>query len=515
MSKVLQHFLKTLCLVTFICFGTCLSIFAQDIEAKIKILSFSPARIEIKGNFRKMNSDFSAQEISFLQSVADVGGLGKRIEKIEFYNEERKLLEHKKIIDGELKTNENPRDWQYEVNLMPSAKLTDSAHSTWLTQNHGLLMLADLLPKFGTAKKKPEYLIEIEYPKGFEIFATEPIFEYGGLSEPNIKRFSVKDYESSVILIGKNLRAKSFFINDNSGGRQFNFVTNGEWKFTDDEAFAEIQTLLKHYNQTIGSLSNGKTNIILLPFPQENSNPERWRAETRGETVTIISGNLPYKTQAVQRLNEQLRHELFHLWIPNGLALSGNYDWFYEGFTIYHALRTGVELNQIRFDDFLNTLSQAHKIEQMMLDTGQNFSLLELSDKRWMGFSNYLYAKGLAVAFLCDVAFLRDGKGKRNLKDVFRKIYENHRLPNQIQDGNSAIINILNSFPELRPVVQNFIIGKVKIDWESELNTVGIRQEKSDFGVQFKVVEKPSGRQKDFLDKLGYNQWRKFAEKKR
>jgi hypothetical protein len=52
---------------------------------------------------------------------------------------------------------------------------------------------------------------------------------------------------------------------------------------------------------------------------------------------------------------------------------------------------------------------------------------------------------------------------KHNLKDVFRQIYQKHRFPNQIQDGNSAIVRILNSFSELRPIVQNFIEGKEKI----------------------------------------------------
>ena len=198
--------------------------------------------------------------------------------------------------------------------------------------------------------------------------------------------------------------------------------------------------------------------------------------------------------------------------MPNGLSLSGNYDWFYEGFTIYHALRTGVELNQIRFEDYLNTLGRAFEMAQVLTES-QQISLIEAADRRWSGTSNLVYAKGLIVAFLCDVALLRESKGKRNLKDVFRQVFQNHGRKNEIQDGNSAITGILKSFPELDSIVQNYIEGKSKIDWQNELTAIGLEQEKDGFKTLLKVTEKPNSRQKDLLDKLGYNQWRKLLQK--
>jgi predicted metalloprotease with PDZ domain len=284
----------------------------------------------------------------------------------------------------------------------------------------------------------------------------------------------------------------------------------GNWQFSDAEAVEMTKSIVEEYLKIFDQLPKSLSQIILSPFPQENPNSDRWRAETRGSTVTIVSGVLPYKSQAIQRLHEQLRHEIFHLWLPNSLALSGNYDWFYEGFTIYHALRTGVELNQIRFEDFLNTLGKAYDLSEE-----QTNSLVELSNKRWMGTGNVVYAKGLVVAFLCDAALLQASKGKRNLKNVFRQVYEKHQRPNQIEDGNSAITNILRGFPELKPILENYIAGRAKIDWENDLTALGIEQEKSDFGVQLKVATKLNGRQKDLLDKLGYNQWRKILQKTR
>lgn len=483
--------LKCLTFCLFIFFVFSLNLSAQDISVKIKVISLN--RISVDGNFK--NESASTSNWSFLQNYADATNLADKIENLQLFDEKGNIVELKKIIQGNFTANQKPISFKYQVNLTPSTKLTDSAHVSWLTENQGLLMLHDLLPKF---EKTNSVQLSFDLPTNWKIASTEI---------SNNQTYNLKNTENAVFLVGDNLREKTIQIEKTN----VNFVFSGGWQFSEDEAAEMANSILNEHKSIFKEFPTDKIQINLLPFPQENSNPERWRAETRGSTVTIISGSLPFKTQAVQRLHEQLRHELFHLWIPNAVNLSGNYDWFYEGFTIYQALRTGVELNQIRFDDFLNTLSQAVRMEQMMSETN-SFSLIEASENRWAGSSNLIYSKGLAVAFLCEVALLRE---KHNLTDVFRQIWNKHRFPAQIQDGNIAIVNSLKTFPELRPIVQKFIEGKEKIEWKNELNSVGIEQETSDFGIQLKVMANPGGRQKDLLDKLGYNQWRKFGQKKK
>ncbi len=486
--------------ITLICLAICLlsqNITAQEIEAKIKIISAN--RISIEGRILAENSTLASKDISFLQNIADVTELGERIEDFRAFRKDGSALEVKKLISGEFQTAEISNSWQYEIKTEVSKKITDSAHISWLSGDLGLLMLGDLLPRFS---KTVSAKVTFELPKNWKITS----------SETNIgdKVFNLKNIEDAVFLVGENWREKTIQIDKTT----LNFALAGDWKFSDDEASEMARSILMEHKSILKEMPISKVQIILSPFPQENSNPERWRAETRGATVTIMSGTLPFKSQAIQRLHEQLRHEIFHLWMPNGLALSGNYDWFYEGFTIYHALRTGVELNQIRFEDFLNTLGRAFEMANIMSET-QQISLLEAAQKRWVGSSNLVYAKGLVVAFLCEVALLRESKGKRNLKDIFRQVYQKHRVPNQIQDGNLAITSILKSFPELNLIVQNYIEGKSKIEWENDLRTVGIEQEKDGFNTRLKVMAKPDGRQKDLLDKLGYNQWRKIGQKTR
>jgi predicted metalloprotease with PDZ domain len=375
-------------------------------------------------------------------------------------------------------------------------QLTAAAHVSWISETNGLLMLNDLLPQnledYGAR-------ITFEMPADWRIATSE--------TKQSENVFNVTKIEKAVFLIGKNWREQTKRIEKN----ELSFAISGEWQFTDAEAAQMAETILFELKKTFGDVPFPKTQILLLPFPQE-ANFDRWRAETRGSTVTIISAPTTFKSAALNRLHEQLRHEIFHLWIPNSLNLSGNYDWFYEGFALYKALKTGVRLNQIRFDDFLSTLGRGFDLSEA-LSRRQSFSLIEASEKRWINSNEFIYAKGIVVAFLCDATLLRESKGKKDLDSIFREIYQKHRAPAQKEDGNAAILRILKSNAELIPLAEKYIEGNSKIDWQSDLQSFGLTAEKISGSTQLKVAPKPNGRQKDLLDKLGYNQWRRLLQK--
>jgi hypothetical protein len=495
MLKMFWKLSKNLTPFLLILSANCLSILAQDLEIKIKVIE--SGRVSVEGKFLADSRTLATRDISFLRNIADVSELGERIENFRVFGKNDHPIEVKKLGAGEYQTTEISNAWNYEVKINPPLKITDSAHISWLLNDLGILMVGDLVPRFN---KSVSAKITFEMPIEWRILSSE--------SQIGERQFEVKNISDAIFLVGKDFRERAFQIDKTS----LSFAFSGDWQFSDDQALEMARSILTGYQEIFKAIPHQKIQILLLPFPQENPNTDRWRAETRGSTVTIISGVLPFKNLAVQRLHEQLRHEIFHLWMPNGLSLSGNYDWFYEGFTIYHALRTGVELNQIRFDDYLNTLGRAFEMAQILTES-QQISLVEAADKRWTGTSNLVYAKGLIVAFLCDLTLLRESKGQRNLQEVFRRIYQKYHLNDQTQDGNSAIIGILRSFPELNLIVQNYIEGKSKIDWQNDLTMIGIEQEKDGFNTRLKVTEKPNSRQKDLLDKLGYNQWRKLLQK--
>lgn len=470
---------------------------AQDIDARITIIKLNSdeARVMVRGKF--LNSNFFGinKNISFLLNYADAANLGARIEELTLADEKGKKLEVKKLIDGEFQAGEPPVYFNYIVKIGVPEVYTSAAHISWLSENGGLLMLNDLLPQ-PNGGQNISASISFKLLDKWQIASTETRIS------DNV--YKVKDIEKAIFLVGSNYREKTARI----GKTDLNLTISGDWQFSDDEALQMAAEILEEENKIFGGAAVEKVQINLLPFPKKPGSADRWRAETRGGTVSVLSGAIPLKSQALQRLHEQLRHEILHLWIPNALALSGNYDWFYEGFTIYLALQTGIQMNQIRFEDYLNTLAQAFNMSQ-----NQGVSLIEMSNKRWMGANNSVYAKGMLVAFLCDAALLRESGGKRSIAQIFRAVYQKHRVPNRIQDGSAAILGILKSYPELLPIVKNYIEGASKVEWRDELTNFGIKAVDNNSFTQLRVLPKLSGRQKDLLDKLGYNQWRKLGQK--
>ena len=473
---------------------------AQIIEAKIKIASASPTVIEIQGVNLDAVTLENEKNFSFTQSHAGIENLGERVSDVNLLDENKRKIEYKKLISGEFLAEKPFVFWNYKVKADVSTNFSAMARVSWFSDGQGILMPGDLLPQFNTKnKEKISAKISFELPRDWKIASTE--------KKSGENMFEVSDIEKAVFYIGKNWREKEIFV----GSSKLNFIISGERQFSDAEAFQMADEIFGFYEKLFGATPYQNAQIFLGKFP-DSAKFGRWEAETRGASITIFSAEMPFKTQSLQRLHEQLRHEIFHLWMPNNLNLSGNYDWFYEGFALYQALKTGVAVNRLRFEDFLDTLARAHSIDSLQ---SQKISLIEASKNRWNGANTQIYARGMLVAFLCDIAVLHKSKGKNSISDIFREIYQKHRPPNPRQEGNSAITEILQTREELRPIIKKYIEGAENIVWQTNLEALGIESAEENFQTKLKVKAKPNNRQKDLLDKLGYNNWRRLSENSR
>jgi hypothetical protein len=433
------------------------------------------------------------RNLSFLRSVGGVAGLPGRISNLRIRNGS-KAVAFKSLADGEYLSDSDFDTVSYDVDLSPVKPRGSSAHVSWFAKDVGILMGADVLPQFA----KGRLLLRFSNsPGGLEIFSSE--------KKAADSRFEVDDPGNAVFYVGPGWRSQDIFRYDASAQS----ILSDQWHFTDAEARTMMADLLIEYQKLFGESEpppNVQIGIARFPVPTD---PGAWEAETRGRSITIISSDMPFRTQSLQRLHEQLRHEIFHLWIPNRLNLSGNYDWFYEGFALYESLKLGVRLNRIRFEDFLDTLSRAHTIDSAQ--TAQRTSLIKMSSNRFSGANTQIYARGMLVAFLCDLVLLEQSKGNRSIEDVLRAIFEKHRKPAAPVDGNTAVLGLLKSNPSLIPIVEKYIEGAGTLEWSSQLNRAGIEDSDAGLLTSLRVREKPSGRQKALLDKLGYNNWRKLS----
>ena len=423
------------------------------------------------------------RSISFAQDVAGYPNLGARIRDLRAIAVNGASVEVRQLQPSEYLVTGDYVSFSYDVDLTPPKDRVGLAHASWVGENDGILMLDDLVPRYRARNGKMSATVTVKLPIGLSKISAE--------STGNL---TVEDVSNAVFFIGRDLT--NIDIKPKSG--ELHLLVSGKWHFTSDEATAMAREIFDEYSQMLGSLPKKPYQIAIKRFPPQTPHSQ-WEAETRGRTVTILSSDMPFRTQSLQRLHEQLRHEIFHLWFPNGIDLIGDYAWFYEGFAMYTSLKLAVKLNRIRFEDFLDTLSRAHTI-----DTNSK-PRRPLSDPGIDPTARY--ARGMIVAFLTDIDGLRNSGGKTDVSNSLRTLFGRPRPTGEL--ANEAIRSVVSA-----SLIERYVDGVELVDWTADLAAAGIESTQSGRTTTLSVAPKPSGRQKAILDRLGYNNWRKSGNRK-
>src|SRR5260370_23308232 len=178
----------------------------------------------------------------------------------------------------------------------------------------------------------------------------------------------------------------------------------------------------------------------------------------------MLMRKLTLKRGGLSQLSVPLTHELFHFWVPNALALEGDYDWFYEGFTVYQAARTAVRLGLLTFPEFLNAIARAYDAYALAVDHDR-WSLVEASKRRWTVGAPSIYSKSMVVAFLYDLKLRNQSHGKHSLDDAYRKTIRDYHSPDggsdrvaagQGTDGNDVAPTALAIDSDMQRFVHQF-----------------------------------------------------------
>src|SRR5690606_19487330 len=98
--------------------------------------------------------------------------------------------------------------------------------------------------------------------------------------------------------------------------------------------------------------------------------------------------------------------------------------------------------------------------------------------------------------------------------DLLLEIFKAGRS-SDARDGSRTVLEIMRKWPELRPLAEKYVAGGAAFDLAPATKAVGLENRGEGIRVSLAVAEKPSGRQKEILDRLGYNNWRKLSPKRR
>src|SRR6266850_2417676 len=463
---------------------------------------------------------------SFPNSYAGVSELGIRIERLAAFDAAGAEISVRQIAPGQFEAVRSAARFRYEVNLDPPAQPSDAARVSWLTYARGLLMLADLLPTNPSEKGKAAdgekrgraaegAIVRFTVPNSWGVYSNETQNAAGDLAvsaRNELQKdmaFVVADVDRAVFAVGSHLRSSQVL----ASGMTLRLVADGEWAFADRDALEMAANVLKEHHDVFGAMPSKQGTLILLPFPQTAAaSASKWSAETRGSSVTLLLGKLPSKVAALAQLSVPLAHEILHFWVPNGLALSGDYDWFYEGFTVYQAARIGVRLDLLTFQEFLNAIGGAYDGYSLSLDRDR-WSLVEASKRRWTVGESSVYSKSMLIAFLYDLNLRSLSHGKRSLNDVYRDIFREYRSETkaggegQGSDGTQAVLKALGIYSGMQEFGRSFVSSAAAINLAAQLAPFGLRVETFGLRTRVSVSESLTRKQRDLLHDLGYNDY--------
>ena len=465
---------KAFLLVTLVSAFCVNTVTAQTTPVKVRISFLSSTAVGIQINLNE-----PADSWSFRNAVAGALGLGERVEQFQAKNREREVGV-RKLAAGEFRCDSPAESVSYVVQIAPG-RPGDFAHVSWLMDETGVLMLGDLLPESVIRAH-----VELDLPEGWTVGSS--------LRADARNSFVVDQAERQVFLIGKDLHEASRTIQ----GMDVQIVASGRWKFNDKNVLTSAGKVLEYYVRLTGfKLANGST-IFIAPMPSSDSSAE-WKAETRGATVTLLLNRNARIENWLPQLGVIFTHELLHLWVPNSLGLAGDYDWFFEGFTVYVALEAALRLKLIGFAEFLRTIGRVY---DSYLSYEDNQSLLEASESRWTSTSSVVYDKGMLVALLYDLTLRQESRGQKSLADRYRFLFGANQ--SGLGNGNDVIIQTLNVSPVTEIITKSYIESKKRIELERLLPTFGIDVQVGTADTHLNVRKPLTDEQRELLRSLGY-----------
>jgi predicted metalloprotease with PDZ domain len=447
------------------------SLHVQASTPRVKISLAIPHEIKVEVDGLEPASSWS-----FLNAYAGAVSLGERIENFQALRTGQ-LVRVTKVASGEFRSDAPADLIRYVVRT--ASHLSYLPYVSGLTEDQAVLLPADLLPE---SLSNTELAIEFDLPEGWRV---ESSLNPGGSN-----RYRLKRPERSAFLAGPDLRVENRSVK----GIPMRVVVTGQWPFSDKTVLKSASDVLEQYYSMVGFKLPESPVIFIARLPLSNS---KWKAETRGSTVTLLLNPGVKLRNWRGQLGVIFTHEIFHLWVPNSLSLKGEYDWFFEGFTMYVAMLVAIKLKLIDFQEYLNTLSRVYN---SYLAAPDDQTLIQASASRWTTSSSLVYNKGMLVAFIYDLTLRSNTQGQSTLSALYPLLF---RSADEPASANDVIISLLTSSPSTSSFSKSYIESTDRIHLERVLPAFGF-QVSNGSDPLIRVRKDLTDEQKKLLHSFGY-----------
>lgn len=333
-----------------------------------------------------------------------------------------------------------------------------------LSREAGFLLLSDLLPEICISNQCQDNNLQLslKLPAEWSTATTEAKTD---------DFYTIPDWRKATFFIGK-LRRKTLQANQ----MKVEVAIAGEHSIRDEEVTNIAKAIADEQSKMLGAVNKNNYLVTLAPFPIPITGL-RSSALTRGRTVIMMMNAEPAEKLALKHFQKHLAHEMFHYYLPEGLTVRENFDWFWEGFTRYLALLT---LHRLRLFDLPVMLEEmSYEYQFYSYNPLRNkLSLVDLSPEKFANPASYelIYHKGTLVAWLYDLELRTQTDGRKNVLTVMRDLYQAYGN-NQQEIGNREIVEALGKAAKLDSFTNDYIKGTKEIDLTERLKKYGLSVE--------------------------------------
>ena len=152
--------------------------------------------------------------------------------------------------------------------------------------------------------------------------------------------------------------------------------------------------------------------------------------------------------------------------------------WFYEGFTDYMSNyfteSSGLKDNSFQYD-LASAISYAEHRKKRSL-TWSSTNIIKRNNlqviPKFLQMGNF-YMRGKLVAFCMDMELNRISKGTYRLRDLMLKLKDQYSMKSFFADSSFIDVLVKISYPEMRPFLEKYVVGKELPPYTQYLNEFG------------------------------------------
>lgn len=327
-------------------------------------------------------------------------------------------------------------------------------------------------------------ILDVELPSGF----TEVVTALKSISKTRFEIQNLDELIDSPILCG-NPRIITF----EAAGVKHKVAFQGPGNVNPERIKADFTKIIEAEKEVFRHHPCSEYTFIVHNLPNGGGGLEH------SHSTSLQTASSTYDNEtAYQNFLSLVAHEYFHLWNVKRLRPKplGPFDydnenytrmlWVAEGFTSYYddfiMFRAGLTKRDRFLEVVASNLSRVESVPGMYVQP-----LAEASLDAWIKYyrpnenssnsqSDY-YTKGAALATLLDLMLIQESKGKTNLDDMIRDMYNQYYLKNNVwyteEDLEKEIVKRLGT--KGKAFLEDYVYGLKRPDWVSAFAAFGVK----------------------------------------